>query len=515
MPKFGAQINTQRIPILGLIPEQAATASPPSSPVEGLFWYDSTLKVIKVWLNGAWSTLGSAGAGGPPSGTASGDLTGSYPGPTIAAGAVTTTKILDANVTIAKLAADTKDAAAGTSSLRKIGTGATDVVAGNDARLTDSRAPSGTATGDLAGSYPAPTIALLAVTAAKMANATITDTQVAAANKDGTTGVASMRTIGTGAQQAMAGSTRLDTIAAPTASVSLNTQKITGLLDGTAATDAVNKQQLDGAIQGLDAKQSVQAATTGTITLSGTQTVDGVALIAGNRCLVKDQSPGGTNGIYDVASGAWTRSTDLDLPAETSNAYVWVEGGTVNADTGWVQTATVVTLGTSPQTWTQFSGAGSFVAGAGLTSTGNTVNAIGTASRISVAADSIDIDSAYVGQASITTLGTVGTGTWNATTIAILKGGTGATDAATARSNLGAPGITKVAMPALSPGVWTTVPGAPDPTGGKIVAQFMESASPLQEVLLDYRQNTSGGGEFQVRADISYGAGALYGTIIQ
>jgi hypothetical protein len=80
-----------------------------------------------------------------------------------------------------------------------------------------------------------------------------------------------------------------------------------------------------------------------------------------------------------------------------------------------------------------FSSAGTFIAGAGLTKTGNTIDAVGTANRITVAADSIDISTAYVGQATITTLGTITTGTWTGTTIAVANGGTGQTTAKTAR----------------------------------------------------------------------------------
>jgi hypothetical protein len=117
-----------------------------------------------------------------------------------------------------------------------------------------------------------------------------------------------------------------------------------------------------------------------------------------------------------------------------------VEQGTTQADTGWTSTADAGgTLGTTAMPWTQFSGAGQITAGAGLTKTANTLDVVGTAGRISVAADSIDMDSGYVGQASITTLGTIGTGSWAATTIPINRGGTGGNTATLARQNLGIP----------------------------------------------------------------------------
>ena len=86
---------------------------------------------------------------------------------------------------------------------------------------------------------------------------------------------------------------------------------------------------------------------------------------------------------------------------------------------------TAITIGTTAITFSQFSGAGQITAGAGLTKSGNTINVVGTANRLSVAADAIDIDSNYVGQATITTLGTLTTGEWAADDVAVTHGGTG------------------------------------------------------------------------------------------
>lgn len=199
---------------------------------------------------------------------------------------------------------------------------------------------------------------------------------------------------------------RLDQMAAPTAAVSLNSQKITNLATPTADGDAATKAYVDAARAGLDVKDSVRAASVGNLTLSGTQTVDGVALIAGERVLVKDQSTGNQNGIYVVAAGAWTRATDADSNAEvTPGMYTFVEEGTVNADTGWVLTTNApITLGTTALTFVQFSGAGSINGGAGLVKTGNTLD-VGEGVGINVTADAVEIDTAVVARKFTATVG--------------------------------------------------------------------------------------------------------------
>jgi len=226
---------------------------------------------------------------------------------------------------------------------------------------------------------------------------------------------------------------RLDQMAAPTASVSLNSQKITNLADPTGAQDAATKAYVDATKQGLDVKDSVRAATTSNITLSGTQTVDGVSLLAGDRVLVKNQTSASQNGIYDVVSGgSWTRSADANADAEvTSGMFVFVEEGTSNADSGWVLTTDgSITLNTTSLAFTQFSGAGQVDAGAGLTKTGSTLD-VGTASasRIVVNADSIDLATTGVSASTyksvtVDAYGRVTAGT-NPTTLA----GYGITDA--------------------------------------------------------------------------------------
>lgn len=220
---------------------------------------------------------------------------------------------------------------------------------------------------------------------------------------------------------------RLDQMAAPSAAVSMNSQRISNVADPTSAQDAATKYYVDSTAQGLTIKAAVRVATTGNITLSGEQTIDGVSAVAGDRVLVKNQTTGSQNGIYLVSASGWGRSSDFDTSAKAAlGSFVFVEEGTTLADTGWVLANDgTVTLNTTSLSFTQFSSAGIPLAGNGLSRTGNTFAAVGTTNRISVSGSGIDIDSNYVGQTSITTLGTIGTGTWQGTAIGMAYGGTG------------------------------------------------------------------------------------------
>lgn len=192
---------------------------------------------------------------------------------------------------------------------------------------------------------------------------------------------------------------RLDQLAVPIVSVSLNSQKITNLLTPTLDTDASTKLYVDNVARGMDWKDSVRAATTANIVLSGAQTIDGVAVVAGNRVLVKSQTAGADNGIYVAAAGAWARAVDADTSAEVSAGMAMhVAEGTANGDQQWILTTNdPIILGTTALSFTQLAGGGGgfTTAGTGLTGTGATVDAIG-GNGIAVTPDAITVDTAVV-----------------------------------------------------------------------------------------------------------------------
>jgi hypothetical protein len=224
-------------------------------------------------------------------------------------------------------------------------------------------------------------------------------------------------------------SQRLDQFQVPTSAVSFNGQFIRNVLDPQNNQDVATKSYVDAHSAGLVAKGAAAVATVGAdITLSGLQVIDGYTTLVNDRVLVKNQTLSQNNGIYVAASGAWTRATDMDTWAEVPQAYVFVSNGAVNSASSWVCNSTTGgTLGTTPILWVQFSQQAQVTAGGGLTRTGNQFDAVGTAGRIAVFADNIDIDASYLGQSSIITLGSVTTGTWNANTITVARGGTGTT----------------------------------------------------------------------------------------
>ena len=219
----------------------------------------------------------------------------------------------------------------------------------------------------------------------------------------------------------------------------------------TLASALATKTYVDNTRSGLEVKDSSVVATTAnlaatysngtsgvgaTLTNSGSQaalSIDGVTLASAERVLVKDQTATEQNGIYQVTtvgngSTNWvlTRTTDADTASEfSSGVFFFVEKGSSNADNGYVMTQdTAINFGTTAIIFSQFSGAGQITAGDGLAKSSNTLS-VNTSTGITITNDNVVIDTTWTGQTAITTVGTIGTGTWNATAISATKGGTG------------------------------------------------------------------------------------------
>lgn len=219
----------------------------------------------------------------------------------------------------------------------------------------------------------------------------------------------------TSAAQTAASALRLDQFAVPTASVSLNSQKITSLANPTPGTqDAVPAAYMETAIAnavltsaaGIDAKPSVRAVANANITLSAPQTIDGVSVIAGDRVLVRGQSTASNNGVYVVAAGAWTRATDADATGElTPGAFWFVEEGTTYGKSQWrIENTGAITLGSTSITINQFGQQLAYTNGNGLTLVGN-VFAVGQGTGIISSGTTVSIDTSVVARKYSVTFG--------------------------------------------------------------------------------------------------------------
>jgi len=462
-----------------------------------LFWHDGS-----VWVSarGGVSAVPPATTGALGTIQLAGDLAGTATSPQIAAGVITDAEVATAN----------KDGAVGTASMRTLGAGAQQAMPGNrtlnqisvptgnvafggymlqgigsppvdpldaaskqyvDGKIATVTPADATTTtkgiiqlaGDLTGTAASPQIA----------NNVITDNEIATNNKDGVANTPSMRTLGSGGAQAMAGNTRLDQIPAPTASVNLNSRLITNLADPVAWSDAANKNYVDMTAQGLDAKQSVWAASLANVPLTNYPSglsVDGayfnqVSVGDRSRVLLKNQTNPVENGIYLVSGAAGgdqtlARALDMNDFEEFPGAFVFVESGDTQADTGWVCTAD--SLGASSpivaNTWVQFSGAGAVLGGAGLTKSGNQLD-VGAGAGITVNADSIQVANNGITNAMIAD-GAVNLATADVTGILpTANGGTGSNSAVVARGNLGAAGFYTAVGPPAGGTTWDISPG--------------------------------------------------------
>ena len=202
------------------------------------------------------------------------------------------------------------------------------------------------------------------------------------------------------------------------------TNPVTGVTP-TADAHFATKGYVDGVSQGLDIKDSVKVATTANITLSGTQTIDGVAVSADERVLVKNQSTASQNGLYLCKAGSWARTDDLAAGVDAAGMFTFVEQGSTNADQGFVCSSDKgsAVVGTNNLSYTQFSGGGNLTAGDGLDKSGNEFS-VDLKSNGGIVIESTEM-AVDLSASSITG------------TLAVGDGGTGATSASAARTALG------------------------------------------------------------------------------
>jgi hypothetical protein len=346
--------------------------------------------------------------------------------------------------------------------------------------------------GDLTGTAASPQIAA----------GVITDAEIAAANKDGANATPSLRTLGYSAGKAMPGNATLDVISLPTAPVSFNNQRLSNVPTPSNPSDAANKTYVDNVAQGLNAKQSVRLAGVGNFPLTGNLPliVDGFGIGVSydqSRILLLSQTNSPDNGIYlfrtfGGATYTLSRTADADTWSDLVSAYVWVEEGTQNKETGFLCTADQGgTLGTTPVPWVTFANTTGVTAGPGHVVAGFNYIEGGAGAGIQVNAHSVQVAPNGIDNSMIAD-GAINLGTADVTgTLPITKGGTLATTPATARSNLFAAGHYTSAVHAA--GTTISVPAATHGLRGSmgLIVQVQDATTGNVE-LPDVAVNSSG-----------------------
>ena len=336
----------------------------------------------------------------------------------------------------------------------------------------------------------------------------------------GGTGTTNGSITGTGTLTFTAGgsNTSIDLVPQGTGTVDVASKRITSVATPTMSSDAANKAYVDAATQGLNVHDSVDifADTTNTAITGATYTdgttdtsgglgigatltdsttgtvlaIDGYTVQLGDRVLVDafTSSNAKYNGIYTLTtvgvSGSvkWVLTRATDFNNSTSGQvrpgdFTFIYRGTNYAKTGWVQTSIgtgtpfeTIKIGTDAITWTQFSGAGTYIAdGTTLTLTGSTFS----------------INTSYAGQASITTLGTISSGTWHGSLVSPTYGGTGVNNGSntiTIGGNVSTGGAVTFSGAYGFTGTLTNTTSVTFPTSGTLVNTAVTTLSSLSSI---------------------------------
>jgi hypothetical protein len=394
------------------------TAQRPSPATNGDIRYNTTTALFEGFLNGSWSSFAS-GSGVTSVGSGNGLLGG----PITSTGALSIDTSIVATLT-------------GTQTL----TGKTISGASNTVSVTNGLTIGTGLTGSSYDGSAAVTIAIDSTVATLTGSQTLTNKTINAANNT----LSNIPNSSLTNSSVTLGSTNV-ALGGTTATLGgLTSVAVTQ--DPVSALQLATKQYVDAVAEGLHVHASCAAATTGTLasitggtvtynngtagvgatlTLSVALTVlDGYALVNGDRVLVKNEVTTANNGIYTWATGGTvlTRATDFDTAVEmASGDFTFVTYGTLYGSTGWVQTDPVTVVGTSPVTWIQFSGSGSYTAGNGLQLIGSQFSLISPVTVANGGTGQTSASAAFNALSPITTTGDliVGNGTNSATRLGI------------------------------------------------------------------------------------------------